>query len=292
MFRSILMPLAVAAALLNSAHAASDLPPELAPIVLPSLKFDGAGTLASKQRPNGLEMDVAGQLPGGAKKITIPAQAVEAWFSGGNMTVNQLYSAYLKKIQALGGAVVNQGLEKLGAWAPGGEYGPYNNGLMFEIPDGQARRKIVLWLNGDHGYDHAWYVYPKDEAAGPAVISAQAMSDTIKASGKVSLHLNFETAKSDIRPVDQPQLEQVRSLLAKDPALRLRVEGHTDNVGRPQANQTLSAERARSVVAALVASGVSADRLTPAGFGDSHPVASNATAEGRASNRRVELVKQ
>jgi outer membrane protein OmpA-like peptidoglycan-associated protein len=81
-------------------------------------------------------------------------------------------------------------------------------------------------------------------------------------------------------------------MMKSNPDLKIGVEGHTDNVGSPASNKTLSEARAKSVVSALVAQGISADRLTPAGYGQDNPVADNNTEEGRAKNRRVELIKK
>jgi outer membrane protein OmpA-like peptidoglycan-associated protein len=80
-------------------------------------------------------------------------------------------------------------------------------------------------------------------------------------------------------------------LLNADAGLKLRVEGHTDNVGGKAANQALSDQRAAAVVAWLASHGVTKARLAAQGFGDTKPVADNATEEGRAKNRRVELVR-
>ena len=74
--------------------------------------------------------------------------------------------------------------------------------------------------------------------------------------------------------------------------LRVEVAGHTDNAGSPEANQRLSQERAQAVMAALVGRGIKADRLTAKGYGQTTPIADNRTEEGRAKNRRVELVKK
>ena len=88
------------------------------------------------------------------------------------------------------------------------------------------------------------------------------------------------------------EIEQVAALLKQDPSLQLAVNGHTDDSGDAAHNQQLSEGRAKSVVALLTAKGIDAARLTAAGFGSRQPVADNGTQEGKARNRRVELVKQ
>jgi outer membrane protein OmpA-like peptidoglycan-associated protein len=87
-------------------------------------------------------------------------------------------------------------------------------------------------------------------------------------------------------------LQQIAQMLQENPALKLRVEGHTDNQGAAAANQALSDKRAQAVVAWLTAHGVTASRLVAKGYGASKPVADNTTEDGRAKNRRVELAKQ
>ena len=86
-------------------------------------------------------------------------------------------------------------------------------------------------------------------------------------------------------------MAEVVTLLRQNPALRLGVQGHTDNAGKPAHNQELSEGRARAVVASLTQAGIAASRLQAAGFGQTKPLADNATEEGKAQNRRVELVK-
>jgi len=87
-------------------------------------------------------------------------------------------------------------------------------------------------------------------------------------------------------------LGEIVKLLQQNPDLKLRVEGHTDNQGNAAANQSLSEKRAQAVVAWLTAHGVEAGRLTAKGLGQTKPVEDNSTEDGRAKNRRVELVKQ
>jgi outer membrane protein OmpA-like peptidoglycan-associated protein len=119
---------------------------------------------------------------------------------------------------------------------------------------------------------------------------ARALNDT----GSVALHdILFDTGKATIRPESGAALATVGDVLAADPTLRLEIQGHTDNVGAAAANLALSRARAEAVKAYLVSTlHVAADRLTTAGFGDTKPVADNATDAGRARNRRVELVKK
>ncbi len=123
--------------------------------------------------------------------------------------------------------------------------------------------------------------------------TADEMAEQLAASGTVTLHgILFDTGKSNIKPESDPVLEQVAEVLKKDAGLKLRIEGHTDNVGAKVANLTLSRGRAAAVKAALVAKGIDTGRLTAEGFGDTKPVGDNSTDQGRAQNRRVELVKQ
>jgi OOP family OmpA-OmpF porin len=124
-----------------------------------------------------------------------------------------------------------------------------------------------------------------------AVVSASAMQTALASDGKVDLYgIHFALDSDVVGPDSQPTLDQIAALLAADPALRLRVVGHTDSQGSADYNLGLSERRAQAVVAALVGGfGIAADRLSPAGAGMSRPVASNDTEDGRALNRRVEL---
>lgn len=122
-------------------------------------------------------------------------------------------------------------------------------------------------------------------------LDAAAMKQAIDKDGRVALYINFDVDKATLRPDAQPILAEIDKLLQVDPALKLSIEGHTDNTGAPDHNQTLSAARARSVLGALVGLGVDPARLQSRGFGQDKPLADNASEDGRAKNRRVELVK-
>jgi OOP family OmpA-OmpF porin len=109
--------------------------------------------------------------------------------------------------------------------------------------------------------------------------------------GQVTVKINFDTGRADIRPESETVLNEIVKMMAGQSALKLRIEGHTDNQGQPWANLTLSMARAQSVAAALHKRGVQAERLAAAGFGQAQPIADNSTEAGRAENRRVTLVK-
>jgi len=99
----------------------------------------------------------------------------------------------------------------------------------------------------------------------------------------------FDFNKSTLQPSSGAALEPAANLMAADKALKLEVQGHTDNVGNDAYNQTLSEARAKAVVTWLTQHGVAADRLTAKGYGKTKPVADNGSDEGRAKNRRVEI---
>ncbi len=102
--------------------------------------------------------------------------------------------------------------------------------------------------------------------------------------------MNFDFAKYNIRPGDAAVLDEAAATLKANPGVTVDVNGYTDAIGSVEYNQKLSERRAASVVRYLVKAGISEDRLVPKGFGKTDFVATNDTAEGRAQNRRVELI--
>jgi OOP family OmpA-OmpF porin len=123
-------------------------------------------------------------------------------------------------------------------------------------------------------------------------ISVTELADKLTTEGFVTLYVNFDTGKSTIKPDSAQTLDAAAGALKAAGDLQVEVGGHTDNVGTPEANLRLSQERAQAVMAALVERGIKADRLTAKGYGPTSPIADNRTEEGRAKNRRVELVKK
>ncbi|ANM29602.1 hypothetical protein ABI59_08450 [Acidobacteria bacterium Mor1] len=133
----------------------------------------------------------------------------------------------------------------------------------------------------------------KDFKATLEFIDAGQMRDAIGEKGHVALYgIQFDTDKADLRAESDATLAEIVKVLNADRSMRLYVVGHTDDVGALDYNQDLSLRRARSVVQALVSRGVDGGRLHPLGVGPAAPVAGNESEDGRALNRRVELVRR
>ena len=101
--------------------------------------------------------------------------------------------------------------------------------------------------------------------------------------------MNFEFDRAQVRAVAAVVLDEAARILRENADVRISVDGHTDATGPEAYNQTLSERRAKAVKSYLVENGVRADRLSTRGYGESNPIASNDTREGRELNRRVEL---
>lgn len=124
-------------------------------------------------------------------------------------------------------------------------------------------------------------------------MDAAQMAGGLNENGQVAIYgIYFDTGKSDLKPESDAAIAEIAKLLQSQPALKVCIVGHTDMVGDAAANVALSQARAKSVIAALVAKhSIAATRLIPFGAGPYAPVASNRTDDGRAKNRRVELVE-
>jgi OOP family OmpA-OmpF porin len=124
-------------------------------------------------------------------------------------------------------------------------------------------------------------------------VSAEEMSSEIAKSGRVALYgIHFDFNKTDIKPESTATLNEIAKYLKGSPSVKLLVVGHTDNVGGFESNRDLSQRRAKAVVEALVTKhGIAVTRLFPFGVSFAAPLAPNETEDGRAKNRRVELVR-
>ncbi len=160
--------------------------------------------------------------------------------------------------------------------------------------DGVIPERLAASVKKDRAIAELVIVAPQAMEQKMEFVNAADMSQSLKDSGKVALYgIYFDTDKDSLRPESQPTMAEIAKLLAGAPALRLYVVGHTDSQGNPDYNLDLSRRRAAAVVRELTSKySVAADRLDSFGCGLYAPVASNDSEEGRAKNRRVELIKR
>jgi len=179
-------------------------------------------------------------------------------------------------------------LKKIGGAVQGSDPQRWMTGSV--VADGKE-----VWVEAEKGNSAIWLrIVEKQEMQQHVVADAASFGNDLKATGHVAVEgIYFDTGKSLLKPESTPALQEMAKLFAKDPSLKLWVVGHTDSVGPIEANMKLSQARAEAVAAALTtAHGIAAARLRGFGVGPLAPVASNDGEDGRARNRRVELVKQ
>lgn len=137
-------------------------------------------------------------------------------------------------------------------------------------------------------------IVEKDSMKQKVVANADILANDLAATGHVAIYgIYFETGKADVKPESEAAIDEIAKLIGQNPSLRLHLVGHTDNVGDTKKNMELSKARAEAVMKVLVTRHrISQARLNALGIGPYAPVASNNTDDGRAKNRRVELVEQ
>jgi outer membrane protein OmpA-like peptidoglycan-associated protein len=153
---------------------------------------------------------------------------------------------------------------------------------------------VYVALNVMEEVTHLNVVEVKPMETGLVTVDAAAMAGDIARTGHVAIYgILFDFNKADVKPESEPAIREIAKLLKQDPKLKLHVVGHTDSVGELKFNMDLSRRRADAVVKVLTTKhGIAVARLRAEGVGPLSPVASNRTEEGRAKNRRVELVEQ
>lgn len=155
----------------------------------------------------------------------------------------------------------------------------------------------TLWLelqvnNGGEVYNVD--IIQESAMAQEVAFTADSLTAALLADGSVPLRsILFDTGKASIQRSSLATLAVIIEMLTKNPSLRVEIQGHTDNIGRPATNLALSRARSAAVRDYLIsAGGIAEGRLSASGFGDARPLADNSTEEGRAENRRVELVRR
>jgi len=191
----------------------------------------------------------------------------------------QIVRNFINAAKSVGGEVVYD-------WDDG------RKNVTLKIANDTARVLAVINANDDGGY-YGIRMIEKQLMNQDVTANADSLAGSINATGKAAVYdIFFDTGKADLKPDSEPALAEIVKLLNNDANLKLYVVGHTDNVGQFDYNIKLSQQRAASVVQSLIGKGIVASRLTPFGAGPAAPVASNGSEEGKAKNRRVELVAQ
>lgn len=240
----------------------------------------------------------------GTKLITVEGQLTTINAHGTGSSAFQVMKTYESLIKNLGGVKVFEGklwdmvdlklkyrdTRHRPEWKTGAELGVY----AVRLPDKE------IWVETfieNHPYEkikddyYLTVVEKKNLDVKASLLSAEEMEKALAAEGHVALYINFDFDKADIKPDSQPIIDEIVKLLKENPDLNLTIEGHTDNVGKPDYNKQLSDKRAQAVMSAITAKDIEASRLKSVGYGQEKPIADNTTDEGRAKNRRVELVK-
>ncbi len=191
----------------------------------------------------------------------------------------QILRNYQNAIKKIGGVVVK-------------EYLNFNETYLKLSKGGKTYWVIVDTSNNGQHYELT--IVEKAEMAQEVVADAKSLMSDIQATGHASVYgIYFDFDKADIKPESEPAIREIAKLLQENKGLKIYLVGHTDNVGNIDYNMKLSKARADAVMKELVTKyKISADRLKAYGVGSLAPVASNKTDDGRAMNRRVELVEQ
>ncbi len=194
----------------------------------------------------------------------------------------QLIRNYQNAIKSIKGEVVYERLPKEG---DGGE-------TTMKVQSGGKD----IWIKVEPGIwsapTQSYQLSIVEVEAMAQVVSANALLDALNKDGFIALYINFDTAKADLKADGEATVKEIVAMMKSAPDLKLSIEGHTDNVGTAASNLKLSEARAKSVMDAVVKAGIDKSRLSSKGLGQTAPIADNRSEDGRAKNRRVELVKQ
>jgi OmpA-OmpF porin, OOP family len=201
-----------------------------------------------------------------------------AWYVF-NLESGKTEPSYLQIVKNYANAIIKAGGRKIYEDNGLGCYELTRNGKEYKV-------KVSCTNNSDI------LLYVLEMEAMKQDITANEMLDALTKNGFIALNILFETGKSTIKSESLPVIDQVYQLMKLDLTLKISIEGHTDNVGDAASNKKLSNDRAKSVMDALIVKGIDKTRMTFAGWGQEKPVADNRTEEGKAQNRRVEIVRK
>jgi OmpA-OmpF porin, OOP family len=238
-------------------------------------------------------------------KLFIAKYAISSSYNGARQyTPLEFHRNYENAVAALGGKKISTSqftYEAVDANGGRETIEKYMRGAAPPVPDYEHHSYLIrtndkeYWINVSTGVFpvHGFVAVLEKQAmqSSIAFLDATAMKKALDQDGRVALYINFDIDKATIRPDAQPVIDEINKLMSNSADLKLSIEGHTDSTGNADHNRTLSNNRARSVLGALVGLGIDPARLSSKGFGPDKPLADNGTEDGRAKNRRVELVK-
>jgi OmpA-OmpF porin, OOP family len=249
-------------------------------------RYPGSFIAEYKKDFNAVEFAVGAGAGDAAKRQRVEGNATRLvyFYQDANQQPSplQVIRNYQNAVKSIGGEVV---YERLPREADGGE-------TTLKVTTGGNEVWVQVVPGIFSAPTHSIEINVVEVAAMQQVVTASKMLDEINKNGFVALYIVFDTGKWDLKADGQATVREIVAMMKSAPQLKIAVEGHTDNVGTPAANKTLSENRAKSVMNAIVAGGVEAARLSAAGFGQDKPIADNRSEEGRGKNRRVELVKK
>jgi OOP family OmpA-OmpF porin len=248
-------------------------------------RYPGSHIAEYEKNYNAVEFAV-GQRDGDPQRKAVEGDATVIRYFHGDPQKQpsplQLLRNYQNAVKAIGGEVVYERLPREG---DGGE-------TTLKVSTGGKEVWVRVEPEIFSAPAQSYRLQVVEVAAMQQVVSANKLLDELDRNGFIALYINFDTGKWDLKSDGQATVREIVAALRSAPALRVAIEGHTDNAGQAAANKALSQKRAQSVMAAIVAGGIDAKRLSAAGFGQERPVADNRSEEGRAKNRRVELVRK
>ncbi|MEI7725248.1 MAG: OmpA family protein [Bacteroidota bacterium] len=210
--------------------------------------------------------------------VKLEGNLTYAWYIF-NLESGKTVPSYLQIVRNYANAVLKAGGKKIYEYDGLGCYELNKSGKQYRI-------KVAATNNSDIILNVFELEEMKQE------ITANDMLDALNKDGYIALNILFETGKSTIQKESLPIIDQIYELMKIDLALKISIEGHTDNVGDAVSNKKLSDSRAKSVMDALIARGIDKTRMSAKGWGQEKPVADNRTEDGKAKNRRVEIVKK
>jgi outer membrane protein OmpA-like peptidoglycan-associated protein len=243
-----------------------------------------------------MEVDLLGQKVGRAPTSDVSGEYYSSQWSGLRMkqTGTRVDGCYDYRNGVFSGEI--EGRVARVAWTETENDGQstYRGTATFIVAPDRSFVRGIYFREGGEGVAGTWDLEaPRDAGQRPKCkLSATGLAGELQQAGRVVLYgIHFDSGSNVPRPDSEPTLQRILEALQGDASLELQIEGHTDSTNTDAYNQALSERRAKAVVQWLTARGIAPERLEGVGFGRTRPIAGNETAQGRALNRRVELLR-